>query len=258
MFLEEIRTFLEEKKKHNNYYKNIIVDPNNLLENLPIKVGSGAGENILLKDDTAVELGSPQTASCAFIVLINFTHLIDDGKITLIGPDISESDGKALDFGQVLLIGGSNLTDEQYKPLERAQYIGDQIEGFMIRTVPQKLWCRISKNVIKKGFSFEVLGKALMHIYKTKFPLIEKMEVIFVTSNRKDVEELDLIAKKVRAKYSKLFQKEMKARIERIRTDCDNPWECSTCPDQETCDEIEDMLRLSKNGLKDQNTGETS
>ncbi|MHA1302053.1 MAG: carbon monoxide dehydrogenase [Candidatus Helarchaeota archaeon] len=255
MFLEDIRIYIEEIKKKEDNIKEIQIDPNKLLEGLSIKVGSGAGENILLRDDTAVELGSPQTASCAFVILVNFSHLIQDGKITLIGPDIPESNGKALHFGQVLLLGGPNLTDEHYKSLERAQYIGDQIEGFMIRTVPQKLWCRIGKNVMSKGFSFETIGRALMHIYKSKFPLIEKMEIIFVTSNREDVEELNQIGQKVRSKYSKLFQAEMRKRIERIRTDCDNPWECDTCPDKTTCDEIEDMVRLSREKSQSESDG---
>ncbi len=252
MFLEEIRIFLKEKKEKNENYKEFKCDPDHLMEGLSIKVGPGSGENILLKDDTFTELGSPQTASTAFIVLINFPHLMEDGKITLLGPDIPEAGGKALDYGQVLLIGGANLTDNHYKTIERAQFVGDQIEGFMIRTVPQKLWCRISKGVVKKNFSFETLGRALMHIFKTKFPLIEKMEAIFVTSNRQDVELLDQIGKKVRSKYSKLFQKEMRERIERIRTDCDNPWDCDTCPDRITCDEIEDMVRMSKKKVNSQ------
>ena len=246
MFLEDIRDLVKQLKNRNGSYKEFEVDPDKLLDNLPIRVGSGAGENILLKEDTAVELGSPETSSCAFIVLINFPHLLKDGKITLIGPDIPDSDGKTLNYGQILLLGGSNLTDKKYKSLERAQFIGDQIEGFMIRTVPQKLWCRISKNVITKGFSFEILGRALMHIFKAQFPLIEKMETIFITSNQEDIEKLNQIAQKVRSKYSKIFQKEMKERIERIRTDCDNPWECDTCPDRVTCDEIEEMVQMSK------------
>ncbi|MFX0136672.1 MAG: hypothetical protein ACFFDN_23745 [Candidatus Hodarchaeota archaeon] len=246
MFLEDIRKYLEERKNKNGPYREFKCDPNNLLGGLSINVGPGAGENILLKEDTFVELGSPQTASCAFIILINFPHLMDDGKITLIGPDILDADGKALNFGQVLLIGGAHITDEQYKSLERAQFVGDQIEGFMIRTVPQKLWCRISKNVVRKGISFENIGRAYMHIFKTKFPLIEKMETIFVTSSREDVQDLEQIAKKVRGKYSKLFQKEMKERLEKIRSDCDNEWECDTCPDKPTCDEIEDMVQMSK------------
>lgn len=246
MFLDEIRNFLKNIENRSTLYKEFKCDPEKLLEDLPIKVGVGAGENIILKEDTFVELGSPQTASCAFIVLINFPNLMEDGKITLIGPDIQELNGEALDFGQLILIGGANITDEHYKSLERAQFIGDQIEGFMIRTVPQKLWYRISKSVAKKGFSFEILGRALMYIFKSKFPLIEKMEIIFITSNKEDVQTLDQIAQKVRKKYSELFRKEMLAKIEKIRSDCDNPWECESCPDKPTCDEIEDMVKMSK------------
>ena len=38
----------------------------------------------------------------------------------------------------------------------------------------------------------------------------------------------------------------MLKKIERIRSDCDNPWECEACPDKPTCDEIEDMVQMSK------------
>ena len=76
MFLDDIRQYLSEKKNKSDSYREFKCDPNNLLDGLSIKVGPNAGENILLKEDTFLELGSPQTASCAFIVLINFPHLI--------------------------------------------------------------------------------------------------------------------------------------------------------------------------------------
>ena len=74
--------------------------------NLPVRVGPKAHQGIILRSDTYLELGNPLAGSCAFVLWTEKPSLIDDGKITLLGPDIPESAEKSLPFAQVLIVGG--------------------------------------------------------------------------------------------------------------------------------------------------------
>ena len=46
------------------------------------------GATIVLKEDTWLELGNPKTSSTAPVLVTDSLDLVDDGAITLIGPDI--------------------------------------------------------------------------------------------------------------------------------------------------------------------------
>jgi CO dehydrogenase/acetyl-CoA synthase beta subunit len=111
-----------------------------LKEGLPINIGPKASSGIILRGDTFVELGNPDNGSSAFMLWTDNTTLIRDGNITLIGSDIPESAGGSLPFGQVLMVGGADLSKEEHALLEANQYIADQIEGYMIKSIPQHMW----------------------------------------------------------------------------------------------------------------------
>src|SRR5512137_2065961 len=75
--------------------------------------------SLILKEDTAVELGGPATAGTTFLLWTDDVSLVSDGRVTLIGPDISETTETVLPFGQVTLIAGASLNKELQPRLER-------------------------------------------------------------------------------------------------------------------------------------------
>jgi CO dehydrogenase/acetyl-CoA synthase beta subunit len=164
---------------------------------LPIRIGPGAGAGIILREDTFAELGNPELGSCAFTLVTGKRSLIQDKRITLIGPDIPEMQGQSRPFGQIIMTGGRGLTGKYIEVLQQARFIGDQIEGYMVRSMSRNVWSRVSNSAAGKGFSFQVLGGALMTLYKANQLRITSMEIVFVTSCREDVMLLDSIARHV-------------------------------------------------------------
>ena len=81
-------------------------DVNRILEGLPIRVGPGASQGIILRSDSFAEIGNPEAGSASFLLWTDSPSLVTDGKITLIGPDIPESPDASLPFGQVLMVQG--------------------------------------------------------------------------------------------------------------------------------------------------------
>ncbi len=219
-----------------------------LTEGLPVRVGSQDSGGIILRGDTFLELGNPDAGSCAFLMWTDKPPLIQDGKITLIGPDIPESPGGSLPFGQVLMVGGAGLGEGEHALLEGNQFIADQIEGYMIKSVSQLMWSRVSRNAAGKGFNFETLGRALMAIFKSSVPKIEAMEVIFVTSSKEDLQLLDKISEQIREISYNITKETWKAKGYDI--ECTQLWDCESCPDSSVCDEIKEMVNVRKKTRK--------
>lgn len=216
-----------------------------LVEGLPVRVGPRASSGIILRGDTFVELGNPDAGSCAFLLWTDNPSLIRDGKITLIGPDIQETPGASLPFGQILMVGGKELGKEEHSALEGSQYISDQVEGYMIKSTPERMWSRVGKDAAAKGFDFCTLGKALMTIFKSDVPKVQAMEVIFVTSSKEDVQRLDDIAQQVRKIDKDIVRETWLARGYDV-LECTLGWDCDSCADKPVCDEIREVITVRK------------
>jgi len=242
--LARVREYAEAKKKQGRRIRDFYSDtrPDELLRGLAVTVGDQDKSGVILKEDTFVELGNPSIASSAFVIWSDDLSIVEDGRITLIGPDIQESEGESLPFGQVIIVGGSDLKEEHYLDLERTQYASDQIEGYMLRSVPRRVWSRVSKEAAAKGFSFETLGRALMAIFKQKHPLVQSTEIMFVTSGKGDVEQLDEIAAGVR-KFSGELRKLV--RQDDGTYEC-TEYNCSTCDNEAVCNAVREWIVLRR------------
>jgi CO dehydrogenase/acetyl-CoA synthase beta subunit len=248
LYIKKVEDFINDLGKKGRSVKSFKVPspPVSLIENMPVKVGKNASQGIILRQDTFVELGNPEAGSSAFMLLTDDISLINDGKITLIGPDISESGGKSLPFGQIVIIGGKELADKDHESLQHSGFVGDQIEGYMVRSLPQNIWSRVSKDAAIKGFDFESLGKALMSIYKEGNSKIEAMEIVFITSSKEDIKQLEEISVQVQ-KISREIVKE-NWKIKGYDIDC--VLDCDSCQDKPVCDDIREVLQdRKKKGL---------
>lgn len=198
---------------------------------------------IVLSEDTWLELGNPGTFSTAPALVTESLDLVNDGSITLIGPDIPEARGR-LPFAQILLIASGELQDEDYRKINTFQY-ELELKGYMIKAVPSSLtiWSRVSKDSAGEGFSFEILGKAILNSYKEKFN-IPSIEIVFVTSSKEDVEELRDLHQKVTRIISA-----MNKMIEEMSFDC------SSCEYLDVCGDVRQLGALREKLMKQKQNG---
>jgi CO dehydrogenase/acetyl-CoA synthase beta subunit len=206
-----------------------------------IRTGPGAGAELVLKHDTAIELGSPSTASCAFALYSNASGSVQDARITLIGPDIPEAGAGSISFGQVLMASGSALTEDDYETLTEAQYVSDFIEGYMVRSSSTHLWARVSQQAVSKGFNFATLGDAIEKHVKTLLPCVEAVEVVFITASKEDVTGLELIGSEVEEAARNIRQRVWQQRGVDI-FECAKSGHCGKCSDKAVCDRIRGMM----------------
>ena len=239
-YIEKVSGYVEEMRARGRQIR-VFQAPTSLMqlrEGLPIGIGLETRTDLILREETFIDLGSPETGSSAFVLWTSRPSLIRDGRVTLIGPDITEAPGKNLPFGQVLIFGGTELTNEKHRAVQYLQFSGSRIEGYMARYSGLNLWVRVSKDAVGKGACFESLGKALMAGYKADSLGIETMEVIFVTSSRADVELLTDIAKQVQNISREIIKADWQTR----GYDIDCVFDCRSCENSTACDDIRKVL----------------
>ena len=239
-YIENVSRYIEQMRSRG--HRVVELDrpgsPEVLREGLPIAVGPNANPGIILRSDTFLELGSPEAGSCSALLWTDRPSLIRDGRITLFGPGIQESAAASLPFGQILMVGGDGLEQEDHEKLQQAQHVSDQIEGYMVRSASQSLWSRVSRDAAARGFDFETLGRALMDLIKTGVPAVSAVEVLFVTTSKEDVKQLDGIVSGAKEVGRNIIKETWKARGYDL--DCD--FDCASCKDKEVCDDIRDVI----------------
>jgi CO dehydrogenase/acetyl-CoA synthase beta subunit len=199
---------------------------------------------IVLSEDTWLELGNPKTNSTAPVLVTENLDLVHDGAITLVGPDIPEVRG-SLPFAQILLIASDQLQEEDYRKINSFQY-ELELRGYMIKAIPSSLniWSRVSEESVGEGFSFEVLGRAIVDRYKSTFD-IPSMEVVFVTSSEEDVEEFE----ELRHKVTRILSA-MNKMIEELSFDC------SSCEYLDVCGDVRQLGALREKVMRERQIGD--
>ena len=248
-YIQKLAEYQQELQDKGRQVKEIVCPTtiSELEEGLPIRIGPKASSGVILRGDTFVELGNPEAGSSSFILWTDNTKLIRDGSVTLIGSDIPESAGGSLPFGQVLMVGGADLGKEEHALLEGNQYIADQIEGYMLKSIPQHMWSRVSVDAAGKGFNFEILGRALMAIFRSTVPKIEAMEVMFITSSKEDLQVLDNIGEQIREISSNITKETWKAKgYDLDEIECTLGWDCRSCEYKPVCDDIRTVVKVRK------------
>jgi len=175
------------------------------------------------KDDMYVELAGPKSKGFELVNAVEIDE-IEDGKFTLIGPDISEmEEGGLYPLAMVYRIAGELVEPDLEAIVERRNHdFQNYIQGLMHLNQRYDVWLRINKDSIAKGLnSLEHIAKATMMLFRNELPFIEKIEATYITDMEKVEEELA----KAMERYA--------ARDERTRNlhdeDVDTFYGCSLC-----------------------------
>lgn len=159
-----------------------------MFEDIPVDVGViYEGERIRYKD-TQVQLGGERVEAKFELVRVKGLDEIEDGKTTVIGPDIKDmKEGSTHPFGIYIEVAGKELEEELEGVVERRihEYC-NFIEGLMHLNQRYDIFMRLGKKSFQKGLnSFQYIGKVLHTLFKSELPIIEKMQVTFFTHPEK-------------------------------------------------------------------------
>ncbi len=252
MFLRELRIIIEEIKRNNPVKEYILENFNDLRKNFPFKLDQSIANDIIFKEDTFLELGGPSNSSGSLILPIsdeNELNEIINGKITIIGNDFQEVESGGLDYAQIFIMAGEGIVEISVKDLDRYTRTINNLEGYMIRATPRKLWTRVSQDVAKKGFGLKNLGEAFNIILPEQIPQLSSLEIIFITTSDDDIKKLIKLNQLIYNVYgtTKTLQYlEQYQELIKKRDDCGFDWDCSSCDYATICDEIDEVIARMK------------
>jgi CO dehydrogenase/acetyl-CoA synthase beta subunit len=198
---------------------------------------------IIFKEDTRLELGHPSEGSCAATLATNDSSLVENGRITLVGPDIDETDRDRLPFAQITLAYTGASLEDTCSSMDRVLHSSAQTGGYMLRSVPNMIWARVSNDAAHSGFSIVKLGSRLLGSLNGQCADVAEAEIFFVTSAREHVAELNEIVAPARSQLRKL---QAFGRSEDGSYECDTSLDCNVCPEKSVCDTIRDVITIRK------------
>ncbi len=155
-----------------------------MFEDIPVDVGIiYEGERIRGRD-MRIELGGPREEFKFELVQAREMDEIEDGKIEIIGKDISDFPERTnTPFGLIIEVAGKEIEKDLEGVIERRihEYC-NFIEGFMHLNQRYDIQMRISKKSFDKGFnSFNHMGEVLKRLYKSEMSFVEKIQLTFIT-----------------------------------------------------------------------------
>lgn len=165
-----------------------------MFKDIPVDVGVIYEGQRIRRNDMYVELGGPDVKEKFELTRVKKPNEVEDGKVTIVGPDLKDMEqGKAYPVGILIEVAGGKLEPELEGVIERRIHAySNYIEGFMHLNQRYDIWLRVSKKGFQKGLnSFEHIGKVLQRLFKSELPIIEKMQVTFVTDPDKIKELYD-------------------------------------------------------------------
>lgn len=159
-----------------------------MFENIPVEVGLVHEGERVRKNDMQVELGGPAEPEKFEIVRVRPMDQVTDGQITIIGPDLSGMEpGSHHPIGILVEVAGARIEEDLEGVVERRVHeYANYIEGFMHLNQRYDIWIRLSKKSFKKGLtSFTFIGKVMQELFRNELPLIEKIQITFITDREK-------------------------------------------------------------------------
>ncbi len=155
-----------------------------MFKDVPVDVGVIYEGERIRREDMHVELGGPKVEAKFELVRVKSPDEVEDGKITVVGPDIKDlKEGSSVPFGIYIEVAGKQIGEELEGVIERRihEYC-NYIEGFMHLNQRYDIWLRLSKKSFAKGLnSFTLIGKVLQRLFKSELPIIEKIQITFIT-----------------------------------------------------------------------------
>ena len=159
-----------------------------MFKDIPVEVSVIFEGERIRRNDMQLELGGPTVKEKFELAHVKPMSEVEDGKITIIGPDIKDlKEGGAYPLGILVEAAGKTLDAGLEGVIERRihGYL-NYIEGFMHLNQRYDIWIRLGKKSFQKGLtSFEAIGKVLYKLFKSELPIIEKVQITFITDPAK-------------------------------------------------------------------------
>lgn len=205
---------------------------------------AGDPNELILKRDTAFELGEGSFPSVSITAVTQSEELVPGDSVTLCGPDLDSIKGDCA-FARITLLRTDDILEKgeqsayaRIKKLETQKFrVG--AEGYMMRpsAMTNREQVRVSKKAIKSGLRFQGVGNLLVEAYH-RDPHVRAVQVIFVTAPEAPYRALDALADQIAARTKTLNH-----------ALADVSMNCRACEWKPVCDAVDGMKELHQQQL---------
>ncbi|MEW6309052.1 MAG: acetyl-CoA decarbonylase/synthase complex subunit alpha/beta [Bacillota bacterium] len=174
---------------------------------IPLNFGPSFEGETIRKEDMYVEMGGGRSTAFELVTMVG-PNDIQDGRITLVGPDIDTfSQGARVPLGIKVEIYGRKMQEDFESVLERrVHYFINYAEGLWHVAQRDLCWLRVSKDAFAKGFRFRHYGEILIAKFKSEFPaIVDRVQVTIIT-------DPDLVAAELKGAKAKYAQRDARMR----------------------------------------------
>lgn len=223
------------------------------LTELPVGANLAAREGdpneLILKRDTAFELGEGSYPSVSITAVTQSETLVPKDSIVLCGADLDHIKSDCA-YARVTLLRTDDILEKgeqaayaRIKRLETQKFrVG--AEGYMMRpsAMTNREQVRVSRKAVKSGLRFQGVGNLLVQAYR-RDPHVCAVRVIFVTAPQAPYRALDALADQI-AVRTKMLDHAL----------ADVSMNCRACEWKSVCDAVEGMKELHQQRMNKEET----
>ncbi|HIJ42022.1 MAG TPA: CO dehydrogenase/CO-methylating acetyl-CoA synthase complex subunit beta, partial [Deltaproteobacteria bacterium] len=161
---------------------------------------------------------------CTELVKMAEMNEIEDGKVTIVGPDVNEiKEGSNFPLGIFVQIAGREFQPDFEPIIERQiHHLTNYIQSIMHIGQRDIAWVRISKAAIEKGFSLKHIGVVLHAKFHQDFSnILDKVQITLYTNK----EDVDKLTERARGEYAGRDNRVEKMKDEDVET----YYSCTLC-----------------------------
>ncbi|MDP2646820.1 MAG: acetyl-CoA decarbonylase/synthase complex subunit alpha/beta, partial [Desulfobacterales bacterium] len=173
--------------------------------------------------DLLCQMGGGKTQATELVKMAEMNE-IEDGKVELIGPDITEiKEGENLPLGIYVQVAGREFQPDFEPILERQiHHLINYIQGIMHIGQRDIAWIRLSKGAVEKGFTLKDIGVVLHAKFHQDFQkIVDKVQVTLYTKKQ----DVDKLTKRAKGEYRLRDERVEKMKDEDVET----YYSCTLC-----------------------------
>ena len=149
---------------------------------IPVLYGPAFEGERVRRENLRIEFGGKYSTAFEYLCSRPMEK-VQDGKVELIGPDISDTQAKAMPLGILVEVAARNFNKDFEPILERQihRYI-NEAQGIMHMGQRDMIWVRISQEAYNKGLRLKHLGTILHAMLHKDFgAIVDKIQVTLLT-----------------------------------------------------------------------------
>ena len=165
---------------------------------IPVAYGPAFEGERVRGDDIHLECGGGRTQMIEISEMKDMSE-VEDGKIVLVGPDITDVPAKSkLPLAIFVEIAGRQMQEDFLPILERQiHHLINYAQGLMHIGQRDIAWIRIAKQAVEKGLTLKDIGKIIHAMYHKDFgAILDKVQITLYTEEDK-VQEITRKAREV-------------------------------------------------------------